>query len=147
MGLVHIRLVARDTDTLAAFYVTVFKCVVLRQSKMLSGEKVPLGNGLAASEICTIRLKLPECETPFLELHRHGVTHDRSLPQVNEPRAPFFATEDLRAALSVVIDAGVSWVGEITNFGSEEKPLLIAYARDPEGDIVELEQTCGQTSG
>jgi len=146
MRLVHINLVARDADRLAAFYVTVFKCEILRQPTLLSGEKVSRGNGLAQSEIYAIWLTLPGCETPFLELHQHKVTHDRSLPRVNEPGFGHlsFETEDLRGALSAIVDAGGSRVGEITNFGSEEMPVLITYARDPEGNILELEQACSQ---
>lgn len=149
MRLAHINLVARDADRLAAFYVNVFKCEFLRQPTLLSGEKVSRGNGLANSEIYAIWLKLPDCESPFLEVHQHKVTHDRKRPRVNEPGFGHlsFETEDLRAALSAIIEAGGSTVGEITNFGSMEEPFLIAYARDPEGNILELEQSCCLPAG
>jgi catechol 2,3-dioxygenase-like lactoylglutathione lyase family enzyme len=85
MRLAHVNLVARDAEALAAFYVNVMKCDVLREPKTLTGEKVSLGNGLSNSEIRTIWLKFPELERPFLEIHEHSITHHRDQPRVNEP--------------------------------------------------------------
>lgn len=146
MKLSHINIVARDAETLAAFYVNVFKCEYLRAPKVLSGEKVSRGNGLPGSEIYSIWLSLPDCDAPFLEIHEHTVTHDRKQPRVNEPGFGHlsFQMGDVGAVLAAVIEAGGAQIGEITDFGSEDKPFLIAYARDPEGNILELEQRCDQ---
>ncbi|WP_429807425.1 VOC family protein [Ensifer sp. B1-9] len=143
MKLAHINLVARDADALAAFYVNVLKCELLREPRMLSGEKVSKGNGIANCEIYTIWLKFPAIDRPFLEIHEHKIMHDRSQPRVNEPGLGHlsFQMEDIRVALSAIIQAGGSQIGEITDFGTEDKPYLIAYARDPEGNVLELEQT------
>ncbi|MDN3718635.1 hypothetical protein QW131_03865 [Roseibium salinum] len=92
-------------------------------------------------------MKLPGCDIPFLEIHEHKVTHDIKPPRVNEPGFGHlcFQMDDLDAVLSAVIDAGGARVGEVTNFGSaEKKPFLIIYARDPEGNILELEQPCNE---
>jgi predicted enzyme related to lactoylglutathione lyase len=143
MTLAHINLVARDAEALAAFYINVMKCELLRAPKMLSGEIVSRGNGLPNSEIYTIWLKFPELERPFLEIHEHTVTHHRDQPRVNEPGFGHlsFQMEDLSDALSKILQAGGSQIGNITDFGTPEKPYLIAYARDPEGNVLELEQT------
>jgi len=142
MTLAHINLVARDAEALAAFYMNVTKCELLRAPKMLSGEIVSRGNGLPNSEIYTIWLKFPELERPFLEIHQHTVTHHRDQPRVNEPGFGHlaFQMEDISDVLSKILQAGGSQVGEITDFGTPEKPCLIAYARDPEGNVLELEQ-------
>ena len=142
MKLAHINLVARDADALAAFYMNVLKCEPLREPRMLSGEKVSRGNGIANCEIYTIWLKFPALDRPFLEIHEHKITHDRSQPRVNEPGFGHlsFQMEDICFALSKIIQAGGSQIGEITDFGTKDKPYLIAYARDPEGNILELEQ-------
>jgi len=139
----HINLVARDADTLAAFYVNIFKREFLREPRTLSGEKVSRGNGLANSEIYSIWLRFPGCDAPFLEIHQHKVTHDRELPRVNEPGFGHlsFQMEDIGAVLSAIVDAGGAPVGKITNLGSADKPISIVYARDPEGNILELEQS------
>ncbi|RVT70131.1 VOC family protein [Agrobacterium tumefaciens] len=142
MRLAHINLVARNAKLLAAFYVNVMKCDVLREPKTLSGEKVSRGNGLSNSEILTIWLKFPELEWPFLEIHEHRVHLHRDQPRVNEPGFGHlaFQMEDIRETLSNIIEAGGAQIGEITDFGTPEMPYLIAYARDPEGNVLELEQ-------
>ncbi|MGG6893691.1 VOC family protein [Rhizobium sp. BR 315] len=142
MKLAHINLVARDAEALAAFYVNVFQCEHLREPRILSGEKVSRGNGVSNSEIYSIWLKFPGIDVPFLEIHQHNVTHDRSLPRVNELGFGHlsFQMEDIGIVLSAITNAGGSQIGEITDFGTSDKPFLIAYTRDPEGNVVELEQ-------
>lgn len=144
MKLAHINLVVRDAEALAAFYVKVFKCEYLREPKVLSGDKVSRGNGLPNSEIYSIWLKLPNYDDLFLEVHEHKVIHDRKQPRVNEPGFGHlsFQMEDVGMVLSVIIEAGGSKIGEITDLGSAERPFLVVYARDPEGNILELEQSC-----
>jgi predicted enzyme related to lactoylglutathione lyase len=142
MKLSHINIVARDADALAAFYVSVFKCDYLREPTILSGDAVSRGNGLPESEIYSIWLRLPDCDAPFLEIHQHRVLHDRQRPKVNEPGFSHlsFQMEDVATVLSAVTKAGGSQIGQLTDFGSPERPFLIAYVRDPEGNILELEQ-------
>lgn len=142
MKLAHICLVARDADQLAAFYKNVFRCEYHRAPRVISGEKVSRGNGLPNAEIYSIWLKLPDHDRPFIEIHEHKITHHRPQPRVNEPGFGHlcFETGDISAALTAIIEAGGSPLGEITNFGSAERPFLIVYARDPEGNILELEQ-------
>lgn len=142
MKLAHINLVARDAEALAAFYVNVLKCEPLREPRMLSGEKVGRGNGIENCEIYSIWLKFPALDRPFLEIHEHKVVHDRGQPRVNEPGFGHlsFQMDDIRAVLSEIVQAGGRQIGDITDFGTKDQPYLIAYARDPEGNILELEQ-------
>jgi predicted enzyme related to lactoylglutathione lyase len=142
MKLAHINLVARDAEELAAFYANVLGCTFLREPRLLSGEKVSRGNGIANSEIYSIWLKFPELECPFLEIHEHKATCDRDQPRVNEPGFGHlsFQMKDVSGMLTQIIQAGGAQIGEITDLGTAEKPFLIAYARDPEGNILELEQ-------
>lgn len=142
MKLAHINLVARNAEALAAFYMSVMNCELLRGLKVLSGEKVSRGNGLSNSKIYSIWLKFPELEHPFLEIHEHTVTHHRDQPRVNEPGFGHlsFQMEDISDALSKIIQAGGTQIGPVTDFGAPDEPYLIAYARDPEGNVLELEQ-------
>ncbi|EEA93207.1 VOC family protein [Pseudovibrio sp. JE062] len=142
MKLTHINLVAHDAKALAAFYETVFQCKQMRPAKVLSGEKVSRGNGLPNSEILSIWLTFPDCDTPFLELHQHAATEDRGVAPVNATGFGHlaFQTPDLHALITKVLSAGGSKQGEVTNFGTSDRPHLIAYMRDPEGNILELEQ-------
>ena len=142
MKLAHINLVARNAEALAAFYMNVMKCELLRAPGILSGEKVSRGNGLPNSEIYTIWLKFPALERPFLEIHEHTTTCHRDQPKVNEPGFGHlsFQMDNINDALSEIIQAGGTQIGQITDFGTPDKPYLIAYARDPEGNVLELEQ-------
>lgn len=142
MRLAHINIVARDAEALAAFYVNIMQCEVFRGPTRLSGEKVSRGNGLSSSDIRTTWLKFPELERPFLEIHEHTVTHHRGQPRVNEPGFGHlaFEIENVGDTLSKIIQAGGAQIGQLTDFGTPEMPILIAYARDPEGNVLELEQ-------
>jgi len=140
--LTHINLVARDAKALAAFYEAVFQCKQMRPARVLSGEKVSKGNGLPNSEILSIWLTFPHGDTPFLELHQHAATEDRGIAPVNATGFGHlaFQTPNLHELITKVLSAGGSKQGEVTSFGSTEKPHLITYMRDPEGNILELEQ-------
>lgn len=142
MKLSHINVVARDAGALSDFYRNVFELELLRGPRTLSGEKVSRGNGVSNSVIRSIWLQLPGADAPFLEIHQHETTHDRGQPRVNEPGFGHlsFEVENIGSTLAAIIETGGSQIGEITDFGSAEKPLLIVYARDPEGNILELEQ-------
>lgn len=142
MKLAHINLVARDADRLAAFYQNVMHCTLLRSPRKLSGEMVSRGNGLKNSEIYSIWLAFDGIEYPFLEIHQHGELLERAAPRVNEPGYGHlsFQTKEIGQVLAKIIAAGGTQIGEMTNFGSPEQPYFIAYARDPEGNILELEQ-------
>ncbi|MBP1851382.1 VOC family protein [Rhizobium halophytocola] len=142
MKLAHINLVARDAQALAAFYVEVLGCRYLREARRLSGEHVSRGNGVANSEILSIWLGFPGLDHPFLEIHEHTVLLHRGQPRVNEPGYGHlsFRMADVETVLGEILRAGGAQIGRITNFGTAGAPALIAYARDPEGNILELEQ-------
>jgi len=142
MKLNHINVVARDAEALAGFYRKVFSLELLRGPTTISGEKVSRGNGLPNSAIRSVWLKLPGSGAPFLEIHQHEVTHDRAQPRVNEPGFSHLSFEvcDIGRTLTAIAEAGGGQVGEVTDFGSADNPLLIVYARDSEGNILELEQ-------
>jgi hypothetical protein len=46
----------------------------------------------------------------------------------------------LRATFDEVIEAGGTPLGQTTDLGTPEAPFLFVYLRDPEGNVVELEQ-------
>lgn len=138
----HLCIVARDANKLADFYRSVFGCKDRRDSVAPSGEKVSRGNGLPHSEIISIWLELPGIEKPFLEIHQYGAACDRGLPRVNEPGYGHLAFEvgDIRVIRDAILHAGGQDQGEITNLGSAHTPFLAVYMRDPEGNLIELEQ-------
>ena len=142
MKLRHISLTAKDADRLSAFYRSVFGCHDIRPPMMLSGDRVSKGNGLPNAQIYAIWLAFPSAADPFLEILQYTQTENRPLPRVNEPGFGHIAFEvaNLQETLTAILDNGGSLQGEITNFGTEASPYLIIYVRDPEGNILELEQ-------
>ncbi|QDG79201.1 VOC family protein [Labrenzia sp. PHM005] len=139
----HISLVARNAAHLAEFYKSIFGCTEIRSPKTLTGEAVSRGNGLPGSEILSIWLSLPGVDGPFLEIHEYRAAVERPVPQVNEPGYGHmsFSVGDIRATSAAILQSGGKALGEITNFGTEESPVLLVYIRDPEGNILELEQS------
>lgn len=142
MRLLHVSLTARNADELSGFYKKVFGLVARRPPKRLSGEMVYRGNGLPDNDIYSIWLNLPLGDEPFLEIMEYTTTVERGFPAVNDPGYGHLAFEvpDLYQTIEEVKRFGGSLQGEVTNFGTEERPHLIIYARDSEGNILELEQ-------
>jgi catechol 2,3-dioxygenase-like lactoylglutathione lyase family enzyme len=138
----HVSIVARDTDRLADFYKTVFGCEDTVKRWNMSGEPLSQGNGVPNSEIYAARLSLPGVDGPFLEIFQYKNIQDRPTPSVNQPGYGHisFEVENIHAAFDAVIEAGGTALGKITDLGTAETPILCVYVRDPEGNVVELEQ-------
>lgn len=143
MKLLHVSLTARDADALSKFYREALGLVDRRPPKRLSGENVSRGNGLPNSDIYTIWLHFPDNQGPFLEIMEYNEVVERHTPAVNELGYAHIAFEvrDLQASIDKVLRSGGSLQGGVTNFGTDEKPHLILYVRDPEGNSLELEQS------
>lgn len=142
MRLLHVSLTARNADQLSSFYKAVFGLVERRTPKQLSGAAVSRGNGLPENDIYSIWLNLPSGNEPFLEIMEYTKIVDRGVPAVNDTGYSHLAFEvcDLYQTIEQVQRFGGGLQGEVTNFGTEEWPHLIVYARDNEGNILELEQ-------
>ena len=138
----HVSIVARDTDRLADFYKEVFGCEETVKRRTMSGDLISRGNGVPNSEIYAAWLSLPGVDGPFLEIHQYKRLQDRPTPAVNQPGYGHmsFEVEDIRATFDAVIDAGGAPLGEIVELGTADAPCLCVYMRDPEGNVVELEQ-------
>ncbi|WP_108880868.1 VOC family protein [Anderseniella sp. Alg231-50] len=138
----HVSMVARDTDRLAEFYKTVFDCEDTVERWHMSGEQLSRGNGVPNSEIYAAWLSLPGADGPFLEIFQYKNIQDRPTPSVNQPGYGHicFEVKNIEAKLDAVIEAGGAALGEITDLGTAEAPVLCVYVRDPEGNVVELEQ-------
>jgi glyoxylase I family protein len=137
------RNAARNADALSEFYREALGFIDRRPPKRLSGENVSRGNGLPNSDSYTIWLALPDDPGPFLEIMEYKEAAERHIPTVNEPGYANIAFEvaDLHTSIDRVLRSGGSLQGRVSNFGSHARPHLIVYARDPEGNIIELEQS------
>ena len=142
MKLSHVSLTARDAVMLSTFYRDVLGFADRRPPRRLHGKIVSRGNGLPNSDIYSIWLDQHDQHGPFLEIMEYTDTVERGRPAVNEPGYAHlaFEVEDLQVIIGKVLRSGGSMQGEVTDFGTHQKPHLIVYMRDPEGNILELEQ-------
>jgi len=79
---------------------------------------------------------------PTLEILSYDSLQESGLPQVNGPGIAHLAFEvdDVEATLAEVIKAGGSCVGEVVTAAYPNgQEAVFVYARDPEGNIVELQ--------
>ncbi len=138
----HVSIAARNTDRLADFYKSVFGCEDNVARWTMSGERISKGNGVPGSEIYAAWLSLPGVEGPFLEIFQYKTIEERPTPAVNQPGYGHicFQVDDIHAVVSAVVSAGGARVGEVKDLGTSEAPVLCVYVRDPEGNVVELEQ-------
>ena len=135
---------ARDWRRLAAFYEDVFGCVRVLPERDLAGESVERGSGIPGARIRGVHLRLPGFgdEGPTLEVFQYAEIVEASAPAAN--RAGFghiaFAVDDVTAAREAVLAAGGAAVGtvEVVVVPGAGR-ITWTYARDPEGNIIELQ--------
>ena len=142
---VHTNLIARDWKKLVRFYGDVFGCIPKGPERDLSGEWLDRVTALSSARLCGVHLCLPGYGDtgPTLEIFSYDGMPDRRLPMPNEPGFAHvaFAVDDVEKALETVISAGGGSVGEIaTTEVAGVGSLQVVYARDPEGNIVELQK-------
>ena len=142
---VHTNLIARDWKRLVRFYGEVFGCEPKGPERDLSAAWLEKVNAVPNAHLRGVHLRLPGYgdNGPTLEIFSYDQLIERELPRSN--RRGFahiaFAVDDVDEALQAVIAAGGGTVGEIAT--AEVKgvgQLRVVYARDPEGNIVELQK-------
>ncbi len=141
----HTNLVARDWRRLAAFYERVFGCVPLPPERDLSGSWLDQATGLEGAQLRGVHLRLPGCgpEGPTLEIFEYdrGVEKPTPAPHREGYGHLAFAVPDVDAAFAAVLAEGGARLGDVvstTVAGVGE--LRMAYVRDPEGNILELQR-------
>src|ERR1043166_6693202 len=141
----HTNLIARDWKRLVRFYCEVFGCGSKGPERDLSAEWLERGNAGPNAHLRGVNLRLPgyEEEGPTLEIFSYDQLIEGELPKSNQCGFAHiaFAVDDVDVALQAVIAAGGGAVGEIAS--AEVKGvgrIRVVYARDPEGNIVELQK-------
>jgi predicted enzyme related to lactoylglutathione lyase len=141
---VHTNLVARDWRALAAFYERVFACAPVAE-RDLAGEWLDDATSLPNAHIRGIHLRLPGYGDagPTLEIFQYA---DQPEPCPGVPNRPgfghiAFAVDDVPAACKAITAAGGGLVGKLVTVdipGAGQ--IVFAYATDPEGNIIEVQQ-------
>lgn len=141
----HVNIVARDWRTLVDFYVEALGCEPAPPERDYSGEFIERLTGLPGARVRGIHLRTPGRgpSGPTIEIFTYEQDESRSIPPANRQGFAHiaFLVDDVPAALERVLDAGGSTVGELVETEVAGAGRITAvYARDPEGNIVELQR-------
>ncbi len=140
----HTNIVAADAQTLIAFYKSVLGCQSIGETRDLRGDWLDTLTGLPNAHITGEHLLLPGCgdSHPTLEIFQYDALADDLPRDINRTGIAHlaFAVDDVPAMLAKVLRFGGSAVGELIHQPYEDgRTLTAVYARDPEGNILELQ--------
>lgn len=141
----HVNLVARDWKRLSEFYTEVFGCRTKPPQRNLSGEWLDKATSLSESHIEGVHLYLPGSgeNAPTIEIFQYGdeVSNESKTPNKEGFGHIAFAVDDVEECIDTIVRNGGGLVGEIVD---AEIPgagkIHFAYARDPEGNIIEIQR-------
>lgn len=140
---VHTNIVARNWKALAQFYIDVFGCEPLYPERDLSGEWIDQMTQIPEVRIQGIHLALPGTHGLTLEIFEYNQANDReTLPHINHYGFGHIAfhVSDVEAMLKKIITCGGASYGELIEKEIAGVGVLKAvYARDPEGNIIEIQ--------
>jgi predicted enzyme related to lactoylglutathione lyase len=142
---VHTSLIARDCRGLVRFYSEVFGCEPKPPDRDMSGAWLDQLTSLQNAHLSGVHLRLPGYgdDGPTLEIFSYNELVELELPSANQRGFGHiaFAVDDVDEALQAVIAAGGSTVGNIVTTEVDSVGFLrVVYARDPEGNVVELQK-------
>ncbi len=141
----HTNLVAKDWKKLAKFYIDVFNCKPKPPERDLSGEWLDRLTGINSAHIRGIHLLLPgfEHEGPTLEIFQYNVSISDIGRKINREGFAHiaFAVDDVKKCLAKLKENGGTAVGEVvTSQMDGGRTINVVYARDPEGNIIEIQK-------
>lgn len=141
---VHTNLISKDWKKLAKFYIDVFNCRELVPKRNMKGKWIEDLTNIEGVHVKGIHLKLPGYTNgPTLEIFEYNKSISRNTPiQINEPGFTHiaFLVDDVPHYVDKILAHGGSFYGEITQTEIiKVGHITVVYMRDPEGNIVELQ--------
>jgi predicted enzyme related to lactoylglutathione lyase len=141
---VHTNIIAKDANKLIAFYKAVLHCESIDEKRNLQGEWLDKLTNLNKAHITGEHLLLPgyDKDYPTLEIFSYDAVKETAISEINRPGIAHIAFEvdDVEMTLAEIISAGGSSVGEVvTAEYPNDMEAVFVYARDPEGNILELQ--------
>jgi len=140
----HTNIITDDWRRLADFYITVFDCKPLYPERDLRGEWLDRATAIKDANLRGIHLKLPGYDEslPTLEIFQYNHNEIGLKPMANRKGYGHiaFRVDDVATILNRVLENGGSRVGELVETEvSELGTLSFVYARDIDGNIIELQ--------
>ena len=140
----HTNLIAHDWLRLATFYEQVFGCTPVPPARDQKGEWLDRATRVPGAHLRGGHVRLPGhgANGPTLEIYTYADVVGQDVPIPN--RAGYghlaFIVDDVRQAVSAVIESGGAAVGDVASATVEGRGRIeFAYVRDPEANIVELQ--------
>ncbi len=142
---VHTNLIAKDVQKLVAFYEEVFGCYVIPPERDVSGEWLDRSVNMKNVNIKGVHLHLPGYDEagPTLEIFTYNELINNTANQINTTGFAHIAFEvdDVEEVKQKLLSAGGTLHGDVVTFEVKGKGVItMVYARDPEGNIVELQK-------
>jgi catechol 2,3-dioxygenase-like lactoylglutathione lyase family enzyme len=142
---VHTNLIAQDWRRLANFYCEVFECRPIGPERDLHGEWIGKMTALPGVRIKGVHLRLPghDAGGPTLEIFSYEPANlAAAQPAVNRQGLGHLAfhVDSVEATLQKLLENGGGQLGEliVRDYGGLGV-LTAVYARDPEGNIIEIQ--------
>jgi predicted enzyme related to lactoylglutathione lyase len=142
MKYVHTNIIARDWKSLAQFYMDVFDCQIAPPERDLHGLWADQLSGIDNVRIRGVHLRLPGySDGPTLEIFQYEpAAPGNNEPVVNSPGYSHLAFEvdSVEDVLDKLLQQGGKTVGQLIHNQVGVGTLTAVYARDPEGNIIEI---------
>ena len=139
----HTNLIAKDWKKLSQFYIDVFGCEPIYPEKKLEGEWIEKLTGISGVKINGIHLKLPgSLNGAVLEIFEFNTPLKNTNSVIDDPGFSHIAFEvdNVEMALQKLIQHGGEAYGELVEKKINGVGILkVVYTKDPEGNIIELQ--------
>jgi catechol 2,3-dioxygenase-like lactoylglutathione lyase family enzyme len=141
----HTNIITDDWKRLADFYIAVFDCKPLYPERDLHGEWLDRATSIKNAHLRGIHLGMPgyDDNLPTLEIFQYDKNENAQATLAN--RKGFghiaFRVDDVPKMLDRMLQNGGSRVGELVETEvADVGTLTFVYAKDIDGNIVELQQ-------
>ncbi len=144
MKYVHTNIIAKDWKKLSDFYIKVFNCTPVPPERNLKGDWLEKCTGVKDASLKGVHLLLPgfDKDGPTLEIFQYESNEDKLSPVANREGYGHiaFSVDDVDAVLKDMISSGGTTLGEVIRKEFGKGILVCVYAKDPEGNIIELQK-------
>lgn len=144
MKYVHTNIISKDWKKLSDFYIQVFDCKIVPPQRDQSGAWLEKGTGVKDASLKGVHLRLPGHgeHGPTLEIYQYGEVLD--LAPLSPNHRGFghiaFEVENVAELVEKIEVEGGQKLGEITEREIAGVGIItFIYVRDPEGNIIELQ--------
>lgn len=142
----HTNINSPDWERLADFYIKVFDCRLVPPLRHLYGEWFEKASGIPGVEVHGAHIALPGYGEggPTLEIFTHTKAKGGESTAFNQQGFAHIAiaVDDVEEIYKRLLAHGGSSDGEIVSkyYESMDKTLTMIYAKDPDGNIIEIQK-------